>query len=81
MTVTEHQIAVLQADDLVTTTLTEEAITEPVGAGRGLKRVLTLKHESASVGFRIIQTNNYRDAADSKGWGALIGVDYTEGAL
>ena len=78
---TPHMIEILNAPDMVETVLAEEAITEPVGAARGLKRPTLVKYESVSVGYRLTQANAYRDGPDSKGWGAMVSNDYTEEAL
>ena len=78
---TEHMSEILNAPDMVETVLAEEAITEPVGAARGLKRPTVIKYESVSVGYRLTQRNTYRDGPDSKGWGAISSTDYTEEAL
>ncbi len=78
---TEHYDEIINAPDYVYTVLSTEPITEPVGAAKGMTRVIAAEGSSVSVGYKFTEIPNYRDLPSSTGWAAEIGRDYTEEAL
>jgi hypothetical protein len=68
------------ADRAMTVTGTQ-AITEPLGASKGMTRIDTYEVSSVSVGWKILASNTYREKPSSQAWGALSGTNYTEEEL
>ena len=78
---TPHFNEVMQADDLVRTNTGTEAITEPLGLSKGMTRVITFEQSSASVGWKILGVNTFRERPSSEAWGAIESIAYSEEEL
>lgn len=78
---TPHFNEVMEADDVTKTVTGTEAITEPLGASKGMTRVTEYQMSSASVGWKIIMNNSYRERPSSEAWGAIASIDYSEEEL
>ncbi len=78
---TPHFNEVMEADDVTKTVTGTQDITEPLGASKGMTRVITFDMSSVSVGWKILTSITYQHPPSSKAWGAVSGTTYTEEAL
>jgi hypothetical protein len=78
---TPHFNEVMEADDVTKTVTGTEAITEPLGASKGMTRVITYEMSSVSVGWKILFALSYQNQPSSKAWGAIATIDYSEEEL
>jgi len=78
---TEHYNEVMEATDLSKTVTGTQDITEPLGASKGMTRVVTFDLSSVSVGWKILTSITYQHPPSSESWGAIQSLAYSEEEL
>ena len=78
---TPHFNEVMEADDVTKTVTGTQDITEPLGASKGMTRVVTVVLCSVCVGWKILTSITYQHPPSSESWGAIQSLSYSEEEL
>ncbi len=73
--------AIVSAKDVVWSVLEWEPITEPVGAGKAMRRPVVEEWRSVALGYRLLMKHNYLYGPESRAWGAEADRTYSMEAI